>query len=230
VGARCISKSMGLFSCFFSHPPPRGIDRANYRLAAVADVDVLNCHFLLASRNRPYFIASKVLCAIRARARTCLLRASDSAEHAPFFRAFLLPSGAPPRAPCIRQTLCPRTAGARHCNPLRFESARHLGARCISKSMGLFSCFFVHPPPRGIDRANYRLAAVADVDVLNCHFLLALGSIFLQSRDLRRERPGELVRSALSCCGILSTWARRRANVMVALWTAAIWAASMVST
>ena len=36
-------------------------------------------------------------------------------------------------------------------------------------------------------------APEADIDVLNCHFLLALRSIFLECRDLHRERPGELV-------------------------------------
>ncbi len=60
-----------------------------------------------------YSTAAIVSRAIRARALICLFRASVSAEQAPCFRAFLLPLGAPPPAPCIRQTLAPRTAGAR---------------------------------------------------------------------------------------------------------------------
>jgi hypothetical protein len=45
------------------------------------------------------------------------------AARAPCFRAFLLPLGAPPAAPCIRQTQCPRT-GAWHWSPHRFALAR----------------------------------------------------------------------------------------------------------
>src|SRR6476646_9412880 len=41
---------------------------------------------------------------------------------------FLFPSGAPPRAPCIRQTRQPRTAGARHGFPVRFDLALQRGA------------------------------------------------------------------------------------------------------
>jgi hypothetical protein len=39
----------------------------------------------------------------------------------PCFRAFLFPLGAPPPAPCIRQTLHPRTAGERHGFPVLFD-------------------------------------------------------------------------------------------------------------
>src|SRR5271156_1670076 len=96
--------------------------------------------------------------------------------------AFLLPLGAPQAAPCIRQTLDPRTAGARHCSPLRFDLARHLNAWCISKSMGLNLRFFARPYPlgRGVDVPDDRLAALGDVDVLNGHLLLALRAIFFQ--------------------------------------------------
>jgi hypothetical protein len=88
--------------------------------------------------------------------------------------AFLLPLGAPPAAPCIRQTLCPRTAGARHWNPLRFDLAWHLDARCIGQCMGLNLRFFASPYPlRGVHVADDRLAALGDVDMLNRHLLLA---------------------------------------------------------
>jgi hypothetical protein len=39
------------------------------------------------------------------------------------FMAFRLPLGAPPPAPCILQTSWPRTAGAWHGFPLRFDRA-----------------------------------------------------------------------------------------------------------
>ena len=100
----------------------------------------------------------------------------------PCFMAFLLPLGAPPPAPCIRQTLDPRTAGDRHGFPLRFDLAWHLNARRISKSMGLFLCFFVRPHPRrSADIADDRLPTLGDVDMLNRHLLLAAASVSLYS-------------------------------------------------
>src|SRR5208283_383434 len=124
--------------------------------------------------------------AIRVRAAISFLRASASAEWAPCFQALRFPRGAPPAAPCIRQTLDPRTAGAWHCNPLLFDLARHLDAWRICKSMGLNLRFFARPHPLGggVDIADDRLAALGDVDMLDGHFLLALRSVFLQRRDL----------------------------------------------
>jgi len=89
--------------------------------------------------------------------------------NSPCVRAYLLPLGAPPAAPCIRHTLCPRTAGARQRSPLRFDLARHLDAWRICKSMGLFLQFFVHPHPRGrgADVPDDGLAALGDVDILD---------------------------------------------------------------
>ena len=84
-----------------------------------------------------YSIAPMVSRAMRARALICLLRATTSAAKSPCLRALQLPLGAPPRAPCIRQTSRPRMAGAWHRSPLRFDLARHLNAWCISKCMGL---------------------------------------------------------------------------------------------
>jgi hypothetical protein len=80
-------------------------------------------------------------------------------------------------APCIRQTLDPRTAGTWHRSPLRFDFARHRNAWCIGqRCMRLFSIFSAHPSPlgRGVDVADDRLAALGDVNVLNGHLLLAL--------------------------------------------------------
>ena len=41
---------------------------------------------------------------------------------APCFSAFLLPLGAPPPAPCIRQTSCPRTEGGLALEPAPLRS------------------------------------------------------------------------------------------------------------
>jgi len=80
-----------------------------------------------------YSIALIVLRTIRVRPEILFLKSNDSAVNPPCFSAFLLPFGAPPPAPCIRQTLAPRTAGARHCSPLRFDFAWHLDAWCIGQ-------------------------------------------------------------------------------------------------
>ena len=56
-----------------------------------------------------------------------------------------LPGRAPPRAPCIRNTLQPPTAGARQGRPVRFDFAVHLGA-AFARCMGSASCFFPAPP------------------------------------------------------------------------------------
>jgi hypothetical protein len=69
------------------------------------------------------------------------------AAKSPCLRAFRLPLGAPPRAPCIRQTSRPRMAGAWHRSPLRFDLAQHRNAWCISKCMGLNLRFFAFPYP-----------------------------------------------------------------------------------
>jgi hypothetical protein len=84
-----------------------------------------------------YSIAAIVLWAILARAVISFFKAVASAVKLPCFRAFLLPFGAPPLAPCIRHTSRPKTAGDRHGFPLRFDLARHLNARCIGQCMGL---------------------------------------------------------------------------------------------
>ena len=52
-----------------------------------------------------YSIAAIVWRANRARVLICFFMASPSAVNSPCLTAFLLPRGAPPRAPCIRQTL-----------------------------------------------------------------------------------------------------------------------------
>src|ERR1700733_13433823 len=120
--------------------------------------------------------------------------------------AFRLPLGAPPPAPCIRQTLDPRTAGAWHLSPLRFDLAWHRNAWCISKSMGLILRFFAHPHPlgRSADVADDCLAALADVDVLNCHLLLATASVSLQRLNLRCECARKLVEGTLGTVLLLN--------------------------
>ena len=82
------------------------------------------------TRGILYSIAAIVWRAIRARAWISFFKANASSEQAPCFRAFLFRFGASPPAPCIRHTLAPLTAGARHCSPLLFDWAWHLNARC----------------------------------------------------------------------------------------------------
>ncbi len=94
-----------------------------------------------------YSIAAIVLRAIRTSAVTSFFEAQRLGVNSPCFRAFLLPLGAPPEAPCIRQTLCSCTAGARYRRPLRFDLAWHRDAWRISKSRGLFLRFFFRPYP-----------------------------------------------------------------------------------
>jgi hypothetical protein len=61
---------------------------------------------------------------------------------------FLFPSGAPPLAPCIRQTLQPRTAGARQRFPVRFDLALHRGAAwALCKGLMVISIWYLPPPP-----------------------------------------------------------------------------------
>jgi hypothetical protein len=180
-----------------------------------------------------YSIAAIVSRAKRARAVARRFRASVSAELAPCFRAFLLPFRAPPPAPCIRQTLCPRTEGARHWNPLLFDLAWHLGARRISKSMGLFLRFFVRPYPLGgrVDVADDRLPALRNVDVLHNNALLSASPVVLQRRHLSRIGPRQLRQDVRrrTCCAMFSTRFRRRAKVIASSWVAIIWAISIAS-
>jgi hypothetical protein len=96
-----------------------------------------------------YSITAIVSRVFRARAAMSFLRAIVSAVNSPCLKAFRLPRGAPPPAPCIRQTLAPRTAGAWHRSPLRLDLAWHLNAWCIGKCMGLILGFFQRPHPLG---------------------------------------------------------------------------------
>jgi hypothetical protein len=118
----------------------------------------------------PYSIAAIVSRAKRARAVICRFRASVSAELAPCFRAFLLPLGGPPAAPCIRPN---GGRAALQPAPLRFGVASR--RQVYRQGHGLFSCFSVCPSPRGggADVADDRLPALGDVDVLDGHLLLA---------------------------------------------------------
>jgi hypothetical protein len=56
--------------------------------------------------------------------------------------------------------------------------------------MGLNLRFFPRLYPLGwsVDVPDDRLPTVGDVDVLNCHLLLAAASVSLERLDLRRER------------------------------------------
>jgi hypothetical protein len=82
----------------------------------------------------------KRLNASRARAS----KAANSFSRAPCRQfPFRVPVGAPPKAPCIRHTRLPRTAGALQDSPDRFDVAVHLGACC----KWLTGPFFITPPP-----------------------------------------------------------------------------------
>jgi hypothetical protein len=109
-------------------------------LVLIADnpEEVVQRHHGAFTRSWPhcYSIAPKVSRAIRERALICFFRANPSAVNSPCLRAFRLPRGAPPPAPCIRQTLWSRTAGDRQGFPLRFDLAWHRNAWCISNKRG----------------------------------------------------------------------------------------------
>jgi hypothetical protein len=57
----------------------------------------------------------------------------------------LVALGSPATGPCMRQTLCPRTAGDRHGFPLRLDLARHLDARCMGNSLRFMRLILSRP-------------------------------------------------------------------------------------
>ena len=79
--------------------------------------------------------------------------------------------------------------------------------------------------------ANDRLPAFTDRDMLHRDFLLAAGPVALERLHLHCEGPRQLVECSLGA--VLLRYgldaASRFANVIVARWTAAIWAASIAS-
>src|SRR5271165_6493375 len=91
----------------------------------------------------------------------------------------------------MRQTLYPRTAGALHGSPVRFDLAEHRGARCTGLSVMFFT-----PPLSACHIADDGLAAVVDVDVLDRHFLRPRASWLAairappSSSSLEPLRPG----------------------------------------
>ena len=93
----------------------------------------------------PIFLASSR--ASRPSAFAILRSATASQQRPPCFQfGFARPVGAPPPAPCIRQTVHPRTAGARQVRPERFDLAVQRGAQW-ALCMGLASGFDAPPPP-----------------------------------------------------------------------------------
>ena len=61
-----------------------------------------------------------------------------------------LPLGAWPAAPYVRNTMPPRTAGARDCRPLRFDLARRLQCQVHRPMHGVVPPIFVRPSPRAV--------------------------------------------------------------------------------
>jgi hypothetical protein len=93
----------------------------------------------------PYSIAAIVSRAKRARTVICRFRASVLAELAPCLRAFLLPLGAPPAAPCIRQANGGRAA--LEPAPLRFGVASR--RQVYRQGHGVVLQLFCSPLPPG---------------------------------------------------------------------------------
>jgi hypothetical protein len=85
--------------------------------------------------------------------------------------------------------------GDRHGLPLRVL-APHLGAECMSKSMGLSLRFLRTPTPGVLDVSNDCLAAGMDVDVLDRDLLLALAAMMVQTFEKHGKGAGELVGEA----------------------------------
>ena len=106
-------------------------------------------HCLLTRPPRRYSIAPIVSRVMRARALICLFRASTSAVESPCFKAFLFPLGAPPAAPCIRQTLDPphRRSLALQPAPLRFGVASQRLVHIQEHGVDL-RLFYAPLPPR----------------------------------------------------------------------------------
>lgn len=69
----------------------------------------------------------------------------------------------------MRHTDQPRTAGARHGAPVRFDFAAQRGA-WFAACKGLASAFVI-APPLGFDGANDRLAALAHMNVADFDLL-----------------------------------------------------------
>ena len=71
----------------------------------IAEQELQSSHIGIQIQLFSYSIAASVSRAMLASESISFARAIDSAEKAPCFRAFWLPRGAPPPAPCILQTL-----------------------------------------------------------------------------------------------------------------------------
>jgi hypothetical protein len=101
------------------------------------------------------------------------------------------PRGAPPNAPCMRQTTQPFTAAPRHRCPDRFDLAEQRGDTCIGRRlcMGLIGVSAVIPGPAHSARAaghdligHDRLVGV-DCDVPNGGLLLAMSAVAAATDD-----------------------------------------------
>src|SRR4051812_2566962 len=90
----------------------------------------------------------------------------------------------------------------------------------------------VRPPPSRVRNiAHDRLPALVDGHVMHRDLLLAAGPVALERLHLSRKRARQLVEGALGTVLLddVAIWARRRAKIIVAMCTAAIWAPSMAS-
>ena len=131
------------------------------------------------------FASRAIATVMRCTSITALLR--PPCFHAPLAG----PVGAPPPAPCIRQTFQPTTAGALHRLPVALALAWHLGAPC-ALCMGLASLSIITPPPMCHGPDN-RLSARVHGHMLHCHFLPPASAVAFEGFHLHRVSPGQFV-------------------------------------
>jgi hypothetical protein len=124
--------------CPLKRAQPTSFFRRDYRLESVSSrTDSAPCRPIRVSQNfrakrdnKLTNLTASVASCVRMPCRYCPLR---------------LPVGAPPLAPCIRQTRHPRTAGARQRLPDRFDLAWQRGASW-ALCMGLWVISCLHSP------------------------------------------------------------------------------------
>ncbi len=88
----------------------------------------------------------------------------------------------------MRQTLKPRTAGARHCFPDRFDRAEHRGDWCMAKLLCMWLSLRSRsaPSPTPADDAHHSLPSGMHMDVVYAHGLLCLAAMPVEGFHQRR--------------------------------------------
>src|SRR5215204_1308058 len=119
---------------------------------------------------------------------------------------FALPFGAPPRAPCMRHTAQPLTAGDRHGIPVLFERALQRKAWCMASFEEEGSVVaFIRDLYGSLAAAHHGIRDDGLVgvhgDVLHSDLLLAFAAVTVE----RLGKPRERSRSLLSECQVSGT-------------------------